>query len=136
MVISKYKDEQLTVTCPLCGTESVHDLSGWTSCPNVDFGGFENYTAICTLEDCGGAIAVNLDIPVLYDMDLWAMELLAPQNDQMVREVLRDLIWDKRADLQGIDREAYAQAYAEEHAEEIATIRNEISDTISGDVES
>jgi hypothetical protein len=108
-LIKKYKNDELELHCNVCGFTIQHTLPmDFTFNFSTEFNEYEPHGVEC--ENCKvnnkkTLIYLNPNIPI-GEYEEFELEALAHMHDSEInaRKFLRDLIWDKRPDLFGKDR--------------------------------
>lgn len=100
--------QEMTFQCD-CGEVITEDTSSFNSTYREDIGGFENFSIYC--ENCNGLNFIAMTIP-LHEKEEpeGVVELMSPETIES-RKHVRDFIWDKRQDLQEVDREEYNKQF-------------------------
>jgi len=105
----KYDSENdiLTIECT-CGNILEEDLSSIEEIKiHEHFNEYENLMFQCS--NCNLIIGLNTNIPVSEYEEIEYEETVMRFNEINDRKIMRDLLWNKRADLKNMDRTAYNQ---------------------------
>ena len=133
MIILDYDNKVFTYFCPDCNEVHSQDMTDARIAVNEENGEYYPVGLVCLECEKNGRDNVtflNVNIPIIDDMEVEVMEHLADEMDRNARRQIRKFIWDFLPELKNVNRTQYETDYAEQNAERLAMIRAKIT---SGD---
>lgn len=103
----------LSFNCPSCGHRNSTDITEYNPQFLEEIGTYENLSVTCP--SCRVQVGFNMALPLFEAAEPPGYFEYASDDEMSLREILRDIMWERMPELQGRDREAEEAAYIEEH---------------------
>lgn len=130
MAVKNYQNGVVILECPVCNQDTAHELPvDYEPRYLEEFGQYENLSVPCQICEAEGrqvTNVVNINLPEFDEMELDVIEELAPAEEVISRQTVRDIMWNKRSDLKGKDRIKAREDYVMKNQERIDRTREEI----------
>ena len=103
----------LSFDCPACGHRNSTDITEYNPQFLEEIGTYENLSVTCP--SCQVQVGFNMALPLFEAAEPPGYFEYAAEDEKILREILRDIMWERMPELQGRDREAEEAAYIAEH---------------------